>query len=52
MVEVYAQLRIQGLLVLNPDGGNVAILEYKKNKRPFLGHFSLSNRSTAINYRG
>ena len=26
--------------------------EYKKNKHPFLAHFTLSNRSTAINYRG
>ena len=25
---------------------------YKKNKRPFLGRFTPSHRSTAINYRG
>ncbi len=27
------------------------LVAYKKNKRPFLGHFTLSNRSTAVNCR-
>ena len=25
--------------------------EYKKNKRPFLSHFTLSTRNTATNYQ-
>ena len=42
----------QHLDVLGLDGLVSRRDEYKKNKRPFLGDITLSNLSTAINYRG